>query len=222
MLVFHPPYINSDHALLSFRFFIIHTHSQTEIIFHHIKTFTQNFLHAISKTIPIPFNTSILFRNITKMPFIRLAALAGTALLSRWHKMLALPRQSPASWQSDRLREVIQECAEAKTYIERLSENSDVFFCISRARHEGHNIAPLPSCNTPRNALVYAYMIGKFSLRWGFHRTAARLSGVKGVCEVTNPGKDHKIQIVAQRHGIDPGVYGRVATRLRWVFPLLP
>ncbi|KAI9704997.1 MAG: hypothetical protein M1836_006777 [Candelina mexicana] len=151
--------------------------------------------------------------------------LVGASLLNRWHKMLSLRQMSPASWHHDRFREEIQECHEARTYIEKLSETSDVFFSISRAKHDGYPIRELIPCNTPRHALVYAYMFGKFTLRWGFHLTAAWLSGVedwKGVREVTNPGKDHKLELVALRHGIDAEKFGRVGRKLRWVWPLLP
>ncbi|KAI9712973.1 MAG: hypothetical protein M1812_006720 [Candelaria pacifica] len=150
--------------------------------------------------------------------------LTGTALLTRWHKMLALPHQSPPSWYSDRLREEIQELAEAQSYILKLSETSDVFFSISRAKHDGYPIGRLRPCNTPRNVLVYAYMIGKFSLRCGFYLVAAKFCGVKdwrSVRAVVNPKKDRKIDAVAQMYGIDPVAFGRVGRRLRWVWPLL-
>ena len=55
------------------------------------------------------------------------------ALLGRWHRMLGLSRQSPP-WYRDRLREELQEHRTANTPWQKLSEASDVFFSISRAR----------------------------------------------------------------------------------------
>lgn len=70
-----------------------------------------------------------------------------------------------------------------------------------------------------------AYMVLKYTLRWGFYRTAARLSGSRkwsGVREVINPGKDHKLGEVAVRHGIDTAKFRDNSRMLRRVWPLLP
>ena len=72
-----------------------------------------------------------------------------------------------------------------------------------------------------------AYMVAKFTLRWGFYRIAARLCGAtrkewKGVREVINPAKDHKLGEVAARHGIDPDKFRNTGRMLRRVWPLLP
>jgi hypothetical protein len=65
------------------------------------------------------------------------------ALLKRWHGMLGLSRQSPPSWYRDRLRKELRERWTAKTPWQKLSETSDVFFPISRARTMGF---PCGSC----------------------------------------------------------------------------
>lgn len=68
-------------------------------------------------------------------------------------------------------------------------------------------------------------MIGKFTLRWGFYRTAGLLCGVprsRPICEVVNPAKVSKLDAVASRHPVDPVKFRRVAIRLRRVWPLLP
>ena len=113
----------------------------------------------------------------------------------------------------------------ANTALERLSETSDVFFAISRARYDGFPVGRLPPVPVSRNVMVYAYMLGKYSLRWGFYRMVARICKKpdwRAVREVVNPRKDSKLREVATRHGIDPERFEWVGRRLRWVWPLLP
>ena len=149
----------------------------------------------------------------------------GAALLKRWHGMLNLSRQSPSSWYRDRLREELQEHRVAKTSWQKLSEASDVFFSISRARYDGFPVRNLPPFVASRHIFVYAYMLAKYTLRWKFYRTVAtkcNASNYDSVREVVNPGRDQKLEEVASRHGIDPADFKRVGRRLRQVWPLLP
>jgi hypothetical protein len=146
-------------------------------------------------------------------------------VLRRWHKMLGLSLQSPPSWYRDRLREELRERRTATTFLQRLSETSDVYFSVIRARYDGFPIRNLPPFHASKHTLVYAYMLGKYSLRWGFYRTAAALCRAPSrysICEVVNPAKDSKLDEVATRHQIDPEKFKRVGRRLRKVWPLLP
>ena len=146
-------------------------------------------------------------------------------LLQKWHGMLGLARQSPPSWYRDRLREELRERRSAQTFWTKLSETSDVFFSISRARHDGYSVRFLPPFDASRHTLVYAYMVAKYTSRWQFYRMAAVLCSVPhydSVREVVNPGKDSKILEVASRHGINPAQFTRVCRRLRRMWPLLP
>ena len=146
-------------------------------------------------------------------------------LLNRWHGLLGLPRQTPASWYRDRLREELREHRAAKTYLQKLSEASDVFFCSNRAHYDGFPVRKLPDPITLRHAVVYAYMLSKFTSRWKFYRTAAficRFPHPDAMREVVNPGKDEKLAEVASRHQIDPEKFKKVGRRLRQVWPLLP
>ncbi len=147
------------------------------------------------------------------------------ALLRRWHSILGLSQQSPPSWYRDRLREELRERRTAESCLAKLSETSDVFFSISRAQYDGFPTRALPPFNASRHAVVYAYMLAKYTLRWKFYRTVARLCKVPRydlVREVVNPGKDHKLDEVASRYHIDPIKFRRVGRRLRLVWPLLP
>ncbi len=144
-------------------------------------------------------------------------------LLKRWYNLLGLSQQS-RRWYRDRIREELQERRQATTRLRKLSETSDVFFSISRARHDGFPCRSLPPFAATRHGLVYVYMLAKFSSRWGFYRTAAWLCDApsrEAVCEVVNPGKDENLWEVALRHSIDPGRFVRVGGWLRWLWPLL-
>ena len=146
-------------------------------------------------------------------------------LLTYWHRMLGLSKQFPPSWYRDRLVEELRERRAAKTTIEKLSETSDVFFSLSRARHDGFPVRLLPTFWTSRTALVYMYMMAKFTSRWQFYRTAAWLCKANhyaSVREVVNPGKDSKLAEVALRHQIDVEEFRRIGGLLRRIWPLLP
>lgn len=146
-------------------------------------------------------------------------------ILRSWHRILSLPRHYPESWHRERLAEEQVEAVEAPTPLKRLSETSDIFFTITRARINGFDIAPRPAPVRPYNALVYAYMVGKYTGRWSFYRASAALArapDVRGVNEVVNPHKDGKLDVVARRHGIDPERFVRTGRALRRFWPLLP
>lgn len=150
---------------------------------------------------------------------------ARDALLNRWYRMLGLSRQSPPSWYRDRLREELRERRTAVTSWQKLSETSDVYFSSSRARYDGFPVKNIPAFYASRHALVYGYMLAKFTLRWKFYRTAAMLCNVPRyglMREVVNPGKDHNLVEVAARHQIDPVKFKRVCRQLRRIWPLLP
>jgi hypothetical protein len=150
--------------------------------------------------------------------------LSTNAFLREWHRKLGLPRQSPLSWYRDRLREELLERRTAKTSWRKLGETSDVLFSISRARFDGFPIRHLPPF-TSRYVLVYAYMVVKYTLRWKFYQTTARLChapNYSSVREVVNPDKDYKLEEVALRHQIEAERFKRVGRRLRLVWPLLP
>ena len=145
--------------------------------------------------------------------------------LRRWHRMLGLSQQFPRSWHRERLREELRERRVATTPLQKLSESSDVFFSISRARYDGFPIQQLPHFIASRHLLVYAYMVAKYTSRWKFYRTVATLCNAPlcgRVREVVNPRKDFKLEEVARRHQMDPAKFKRVSCQLRRIWPLLP
>ena len=138
--------------------------------------------------------------------------------------MLGLKQQSPSSWYRERIREELYERRTAKSWLERLSETSDVLFSISRARYDGFPIRTRPSLSC-HSAIPYAYMVIKYTSRWKFYQTAAFLCNApchRSVCEVVNPKKDTKLAEVARRHQIDSAQFRSVGGRLRTIWPLLP
>ena len=171
----------------------------------------------ISYPIPLTDHSLVTAGNIMRS--------IGDTMVLRWYRMLRLPRQSPPSWYRDRLREELQERRTAETPLRKLSETSDVLFSSIRAQHDGFPVRRLQSLSSCRYILVYGYMLAKFTSRWMFYRTAAILCKVPHydqVCEVVNPGKDHKLNEVALRHQIDPTRFQRVGRQLRRMWPLLP
>ncbi|GAW17522.1 hypothetical protein ANO14919_069800 [Xylariales sp. No.14919] len=148
----------------------------------------------------------------------------GRIVLNRWHKLLGLARQSPLSWHRDRFREELAELREAKGPLEKLSETSDVFFAISRAKYDGFPIADMPPFRI-HHAAIYGYMLAKYTSRWAFYRVLAFLCRApfhSTVREVVNPSKDSKLEVVARRHNIDPDKFTSIGRRLRRVWPLPP
>jgi hypothetical protein len=143
------------------------------------------------------------------------------AILRRWYRMLALPRQPP-TWYRAGLQEEEQELEEANTFIDKLSESSDVYFVLVRAQYDGFPIKKLPPLSV-RDLPIYGYMMAKLTSRWAFYQTADVLSGAGyRVREVVDPKKEYKLEQVASRHHIEPMTFKRVARRLRRVWPLLP
>lgn len=144
--------------------------------------------------------------------------------LHYWHSMLDLPRPASRSWYSDRYNEELIELAEATSTLDKISEESDVFFAAIRAKHDGFPIAELPDFQA-RHALIYGYMLCKYTSRWAFYWTLARLCGAPAdskVREVVNPTKDSKLELVARRHNIDPDQFKAMGRRLRQVWLLFP
>lgn len=145
-------------------------------------------------------------------------------LVQCWIRKLSLKRQLSRAWHRARIREELQERRMASSALQKLSETADVLFSINRAQHDGVFIRKLPRSLSLRHLPVCVYMIAKFSLRWGFFRTAALLSQEKNyraVCEVINARKNHKLAQVAVRHRMSPK-FVQICHRLRRFWPLLP
>ncbi|KAI1197352.1 hypothetical protein F5X97DRAFT_324568 [Nemania serpens] len=145
-------------------------------------------------------------------------------ILRPWYTLLGLPLNLSPEWHHDRVREELIEYREAKTWLEALSEASDVFFSISRAKYDGVAGLELPQLNI-HHVPIYGYLLAKFTSRRLFYWALAFLCGVphhSSVREVVNPTKDHKLETVALRHDIEPEKFKRIGRRLRRVWLLFP
>jgi hypothetical protein len=199
--------------------------------------------HALAKTIVVNINPFACSNTIYNVKFtlkqhrksdMSILQVVGEAFLHLWHGMMSLQSQSPPSWYEDRLREEVVALSLATGYIEKLSEESDLFFLLSRSQYDGFPQRVLPPLLHPwfplltfrfRNALVYAYMILKYTGRFAFYRAVARRCGDENwwdVREVIDPADDSNLEEVAKQHGIEEERFKKVAKRLlRW-WPLLP
>lgn len=153
-----------------------------------------------------------------------MAAFTLNEVLHRWHAVLGLRQQMHRCWHRARLREELRERKSAESCFARLSETSDVLFCISRAAHDGQAICKRPPLLLGRNGMAYSYMLTKYTSRWCFYRVIALMCGAPNVAEVrevVNPRKDGKLDEVAARHAIDRMKFRRVGKRIRWIWPFL-
>lgn len=147
-----------------------------------------------------------------------------SVFLHRWHTFLGLRQQPHRCWHRARLREELRERRSARTCFARLSETSDVFFCISRAAHDGQPVCKRPPFLLGQNGLAYSYMVTKYTSRWYFYRVIALLCSATNVAtirEVVNPCKDSKLDEVAKRHSLDRTRFVRIGRRMRSVWPFL-
>jgi hypothetical protein len=140
-------------------------------------------------------------------------------LLFLWHNLLKMPKQDRA-WHVQDMADEMAELKEARTFIERWSETSDVVYTYTRARWSGHTVE-LP---IGYGAFLWGllYMFPKYTLRWMFYRIVGRRTdpGAK-LTEVRNPRKIEKLRTIAQRYQLDPVRFEEEAKKLlRW-WPLL-
>ncbi|KAJ2902887.1 hypothetical protein MKZ38_010698 [Zalerion maritima] len=105
-------------------------------------------------------------------------------LIDKWHSLLSLPRQPHTSWYRARLADELRELEDAATLLHKLSETADVFYIISRAAHDGfpsvgrHGAgADIEMMSRWKRVMAWGYMLGKYTSRWGFWRTAGWLCG---------------------------------------------
>jgi hypothetical protein len=100
----------------------------------------------------------------------------------------------------------------------------DVFFSISQAQYDGFPAWTLPPFIASRYALIYVYMLAKYTLCWKFYGAAAILCSAPHydlVREVVNPSKDHKLGEVTSCYQIDWAEFKRIGYQLQRVWHLL-
>lgn len=140
-----------------------------------------------------------------------------------WLSCLRLQQQINVSWHRDRIRGELLERRQAGNALSKLSETCDVLFSFSRARYDGCEIRCWPRANEYRYIPPYIYMLLKYTSRYAFYRTVGVLSrSTCAVREVVNPARDHNLDEVAERYGIDRNRFRAISCRLYHIWPLLP
>ncbi len=133
--------------------------------------------------------------------------------------MLDMPKKD-FGWHQNDVAEELQELKEAKGFMHKWSELSDVVYTSTRANWSGHeNIKyPLGKISFWVGLL---YMFPKYTLRWKFYRVLGKKIGknVK-ITEVRNPKKLEKLQKIARKYNLDEKQLEVEAKKLmkRWIF----
>lgn len=137
-----------------------------------------------------------------------------------WHSILGMPKESE-QWHHDDIADELEEYHEAKGFISKWSEISDVVYTYTRARWTGfkHITFPLSWYQYPIGLL---YMYPKYSLRWLFFRKVARSMDKNIIMrEVRNPSKVHKLHVLAEKYSLEKEEFVKRCEKLSKRWPLL-
>lgn len=141
------------------------------------------------------------------------------SLIHIWHDLLKMPKHDEA-WHRQDIADELLELKEARNFLERWSELSDIAYTYTRAHWSGYKIKrPLGL-----GAFVWGliYMFPKYTLRWLFYRIVGRrVDPVVKLTEVRNPKKVEKLHEIALRYHLDPIRFETEAKRLLRYWPLL-
>lgn len=139
-------------------------------------------------------------------------------LISYWHTILNMPKESLA-WHQNDIADELKELREAKGLIHYWSELSDVVYTYTRARWSGHKIQrPI---NLGLFSIGLIYMFPKYTLRWYFYYSIGKKFDKKlKITEVRNPEKSHKLKEIALRNNLNPELFEKIAKeRMKfWIF----
>jgi hypothetical protein len=137
-----------------------------------------------------------------------------------WHGLLGMQKHDLA-WHKQDMADEIKEYEEAKGFIARWSELSDIVYTYTRGRWSGHQelVFPLSPWQFAWGSL---YMFPKYSLRWLFFVTTGKQAGAeKTIREVRNPAKLFKLDDIAERYGVDKERFREICGKLLRFWPLL-
>lgn len=119
------------------------------------------------------------------------------------------------------MQDELEELAEARGFVNRWSEYSDVAYTYTRAHWSGHM-----SIQNPLGFWKYfwglLYMFPKYTLRWWFYRRAGKCVDPKvRMTEVRNPQKVEKLRTIAMKYGLEPALFEQICRRQLQYWPLL-
>ncbi|KKR23674.1 MAG: hypothetical protein UT54_C0041G0009 [Candidatus Daviesbacteria bacterium GW2011_GWB1_39_5] len=140
-------------------------------------------------------------------------------LIESWHSLLNMPKHDLA-WHTEDIADEFEEFKEARGFIDKWSELSDVAYTYTRAQWSGHKNVEFPFKQI--NLYIgFLYMLPKYTLRWRFFRVLGEKfnKNIK-ITEVRNSKKIEKLEHIAKKYNLDPTKFKDEAKKLmkRWVF----
>jgi hypothetical protein len=124
-------------------------------------------------------------------------------IFNTWHTKLNMPKYS-LDWHLQDIQDEYGELLEAKGFINRWSELSDIVYTYTRARWSGYKEIKFP-CSKFEFFWGSLYMFPKYTLQWKLFRKAAKkINPNSNIAEVRNPKKIHKLDDIAKRNNLDP------------------
>lgn len=138
-------------------------------------------------------------------------------IIRLWHHWLDMHKYDEA-WHLNDIKDEQKEYEEARGFVDRWSELSDVVYTYTRARWTGHDGVVFPFSRFHLFAGLL-YMFPKYTLRWLFFRRVAKKFGKK-ISAIRNPQKAHKLRGIAEEFGMDPDAFEKECKRLMkyWIF----
>ena len=140
-------------------------------------------------------------------------------LINEWHTKLSMPKHDLA-WHKQDIVDELKELEEARGFICRWSELSDVVYTYTRAKWSWHE-----GVTFPFGRLVFywgsLYMFPKYSLRWKFfNKLGKRFNRNLNITEVRNPKKIEKLKDIALKYNLDTVRFTEEANKLikGWYF----
>ncbi|MCC7357619.1 hypothetical protein IT408_03905 [Candidatus Uhrbacteria bacterium] len=131
-----------------------------------------------------------------------------------------MPKKSEA-WHREDIAAEWKELQEARGFISRWSEYSDVAYTYTRALWSGH-----ASIQNPLGFWMcywgLLYMFPKYTLRWLFYRRVGKkLNARVSLTEVRNPHKTEKLYHIAEKYGLDAAKFEVICREQLRYWPLL-
>ena len=124
-------------------------------------------------------------------------------------------------WHKQDIADEMKELEEAKGFLHRWSELSDVVYTVTRAHWSGHKRIKWP-LKKWQYWYGIVYMFPKYTLRWLlFFIVGKTIDPKKRVAAVRNPKKPQKSHDTAVECGVDPEIFTKRVEKLRKIWPLL-
>ena len=130
-----------------------------------------------------------------------------------WHSLLGIEKNDLA-WHQKNIADELVEYQNARGFLEKWSELSDLVYTYTRARWSDHSELKFPYYF--RHFIWGSlYMFPKYTLRWLFFITAGKMSGSKKtVRAVRNPKKTEKLEQIAEKYDLDKEKFQDVCQKL--------